>query len=1564
MGIACLISLFCLADKTHAESFKLWGKQTRDASSNSGQEYQGNTITLKKTATITHVEGNALDYTIYRVEPGTAVDVPQTQVSDSTDIDTEPPSTTSSKEYLDYIAAYNKLTSLMAAGKGDTPEAQEAYKNYKHYKEVYEASIGTGAGKTTDEPAGDEHSETPDKKIGTGNVSQDLQAGIRIESATYGGNCGATWGNVTHHIARQCNGKSKCRYTVDHKVIGDPAYGCAKTYTVRYRCGNNPQVFEKALTAEAGWGDKAVLLECADLSGGDIVKPDYPDGKVTSKCGLGERWDETEVGWTGVWIRRGKSNVFDAQWTLGGRKEKAMLTISIHGNTVVVKRQQSSGFSFAGQECTYKGTLAADNVTVTGTYSCAWAAGPFNWQATIRRDPNGDITKTTGTDPIGFTLDFETGRTNGWTKTGTAFNHQPTYGDNPTARRRGQPSTHVGNYWVGTYEKYQGSGLQKPGSIQGDGPIGTLTSNIFTIPSGSLSFLVGGGSSFQTRIELLVSGTRALSVSGRGTETMHRVKWDLNPWAGQQGQIRLVDNASGGWGHINADDFRFSHSSSSGGTSGGGANLVTNGSFEQGKSAGSSYLIVRPGSTNLPGWQITGKNVDVVGSAWKSSHGPRAVDIHGTGPGGIRQSFPTTSGAVYRVSFDLAGNPWAGPQIKTLHAEIPGIVRKTYQFNIKGKSPQNMGWTRHTFTFRATQARSTLHFFGGGPPGNGAGPALDNVMVMADSGGGGGGPAQGTAKLLTGNSNQDMVGRNETFRGNGKYDAIFRAQFSTPNRTVTAVEVSNTNGLRSVWDTRPNNRLWLGGVVIGGRTMNRSDGSVNFSLGSGQNTLDFFVEDNGSIRGGKTNYRMTIFFASGDALIMDITSAGTQHLLGDISKTTDTGSGTGGTKEQQPVSLAGNWVGNGHNVSISQNAQNVKATALENKGPVGWKNAAGEVKGNTVYMNFNGQNLTGNISSQGNIISWSNNATWTRVLSGSGSVGQSGEPGDLGKSWDVTEVYGWTGIWTRQGNSNVFDALWTLGGKQEKAVLIISINRNTVNVKRKQSAGYSYPGQECTYTGTLAADNVTVTGTYGCAWAAGPFNWQATIRRDPNGDITKITGTGSTGLTLDFETGRTNGWTKTGTAFNHQPTYGDNPTARHRGQPSKHIGNYWIGTYEKYQGSGLQKPGSVQGDGPIGTLTSNVFTIPTGSLSFLVGGGSSPQTRIELLVSGTRVLSVSGRGTETMHRVKWDLNPWAGQQGRIRLVDNASGGWGHINADDFRFSHSSSSGGTPGGIRIESATYGGNCGVAKGNVTAHIAGQCNGKSKCRYTVNYKIIGDPAPGCAKTYTVRYRCGNNPQVFEKSLPAESGWGDKSVLLECAGDPPVPSGQGVQGIASSFADKEQRRTEEVGDREKQDLYGRPSLTGTRMTQDELMKKLAKATDEMTLKPTVGKKPTPSSKVLTPKTPSPGKALTDITVNSRKITISFWDHGKEDGDIIDILLNGKVLRGGIVLKNAHQSINVNLQSGKNVFGVRAVNEGSISPNTATVKFSNVTQGKDVQVYEIKSGQKTDMHIKASKSK
>lgn len=169
----------------------------------------------------------------------------------------------------------------------------------------------------------------------------------------------------------------------------------------------------------------------------------------------------------------------------------------------------------------------------------------------------------------------------------------------------------------------------------------------------------------------------------------------------------------------------------------------------------------------------------------------------------------------------------------------------------------------------------------------------------------------------------------------------------------------------------------------------------------------------------------------------------------------------------------------------------------------------------------------------------------------------------------------------------------------------------------------------------------------------------------------------TTGFSLDFEEGSLRGWQRSGNAFDFQPTRGDNPTARHRGQPSKHQGQYWIGTYERYQGKSGEKAGSVQGDAPTGTLTSPTFTLPGGTLSFLVGGGSDFSTRVELVIikgtgefNETRVFHASGKNNETMRRVRWNLSPHANQQARLRIVDASAGGWGHINADDFRFSAS------------------------------------------------------------------------------------------------------------------------------------------------------------------------------------------------------------------------------------------------------------------------------------------------------
>ena len=155
-------------------------------------------------------------------------------------------------------------------------------------------------------------------------------------------------------------------------------------------------------------------------------------------------------------------------------------------------------------------------------------------------------------------------------------------------------------------------------------------------------------------------------------------------------------------------------------------------------------------------------------------------------------------------------------------------------------------------------------------------------------------------------------------------------------------------------------------------------------------------------------------------------------------------------------------------------------------------------------------------------------------------------------------------------------------------------------------------------------------------------------------------------ITWDFETGDLRGWRATGDAFRFQPIRGDNVMARGRGQVSNHVGAWWVGTFEHNEG-----PGAFQGDGPQGTLTSEAFTIPD-SITFRVGGGSSFETRAELLyldaIEGEiRILIASGQNVETMRRHVWDTRQWTGRQGRIRIVDASSGPWGHINVDDFQF---------------------------------------------------------------------------------------------------------------------------------------------------------------------------------------------------------------------------------------------------------------------------------------------------------
>ena len=66
-------------------------------------------------------------------------------------------------------------------------------------------------------------------------------------------------------------------------------------------------------------------------------------------------------------------------------------------------------------------------------------------------------------------------------------------------------------------------------------------------------------------------------------------------------------------------------------------------------------------------------------------------------------------------------------------------------------------------------------------------------------------------------------------------------------------------------------------------------------------------------------------------------------------------------------------------------------------------------------------------------------------------------------------------------------------------------------------------------------------------------------------------------------------------------------------------------------------------------------------------------------------------------------------------------------------------------IEVISATYGPQ--TSEGKVTAHIAGECDGRSMCQYLIDKGAIGDRYSTEAKDYRVTYRCGgaNQKKVF---------------------------------------------------------------------------------------------------------------------------------------------------------------------------------------------------------------------------
>ncbi|MBX3095252.1 MAG: hypothetical protein KF812_00155 [Fimbriimonadaceae bacterium] len=121
-------------------------------------------------------------------------------------------------------------------------------------------------------------------------------------------------------------------------------------------------------------------------------------------------------------------------------------------------------------------------------------------------------------------------------------------------------------------------------------------------------------------------------------------------------------------------------------------------------------------------------------------------------------------------------------------------------------------------------------------------------------------------------------------------------------------------------------------------------------------------------------------------------------------------------------------------------------------------------------------------------------------------------------------------------------------------------------------------------------------------------------------------------LLQDFESVTYGSWVSTGTAFGSEPAQGTLPNQME---------------VSGYRGSRLANS-FVGGDASTGTLSSPAFTITHSHITFLIGGGSFPETSVNLMVGGRAVRSSSGSnshpsGSEALEPDGWDVRAWLGQ---------------------------------------------------------------------------------------------------------------------------------------------------------------------------------------------------------------------------------------------------------------------------------------------------------------------------------
>ena len=143
-------------------------------------------------------------------------------------------------------------------------------------------------------------------------------------------------------------------------------------------------------------------------------------------------------------------------------------------------------------------------------------------------------------------------------------------------------------------------------------------------------------------------------------------------------------------------------------------------------------------------------------------------------------------------------------------------------------------------------------------------------------------------------------------------------------------------------------------------------------------------------------------------------------------------------------------------------------------------------------------------------------------------------------------------------------------------------------------------------------------------------------------------------IVYDFETGDLQGWKVTQGAFARPVT--DLAKEHNTGKPYTKGGTWFLST--------LENKDNRPNDRQTGLIESPTLRLTGPAITFKIGGGQHARLELVDRATGKAIVSAVGENGERMRVVTWNVPQAVGKDVYFRVVDGATGSWGHVTVDD------------------------------------------------------------------------------------------------------------------------------------------------------------------------------------------------------------------------------------------------------------------------------------------------------------